>query len=112
MNPEDGMQMLLSAERQAQSIINDARRERLAMLKQAKEEARGDISVFKAEKREEFREFRDNNASGNHSAKKSLKKQSREHRRAITEQIEGNKQEVIDLLFELVTNVEVVGWED
>ncbi|KAJ9175545.1 hypothetical protein P3X46_014091 [Hevea brasiliensis] len=51
---QNGIQLLLAAEQEAQHIVNAARNSKMARLKQAKEEAEKDIAEFRAHMEAEF----------------------------------------------------------
>ncbi|KAL3579322.1 hypothetical protein D5086_020826 [Populus alba] len=51
---QNGIQLLLAAEQEAQHIVNAARNEKMARLKQAKEEAGKEIAEFRAQMESEF----------------------------------------------------------
>ncbi|EEF32812.1 V-type proton ATPase subunit G 1 [Ricinus communis] len=51
---QNGIQLLLAAEQEAQHIVNAARSQKMARLKQAKEEAEKDIAAFRAHMEAEF----------------------------------------------------------
>ncbi|XP_011041086.1 PREDICTED: V-type proton ATPase subunit G 1-like [Populus euphratica] len=51
---QNGIQLLLAAEQEAQHIVNAARIEKMARLKQAKEEADKEIAEFRAQMEAEF----------------------------------------------------------
>ncbi|KAK6929199.1 Vacuolar (H+)-ATPase G subunit [Dillenia turbinata] len=51
---QTGIQLLLAAEQEAQKIVNAARNEKFARLKQAKEEADKEIVEFRAQMEREF----------------------------------------------------------
>ncbi|KAK9125978.1 hypothetical protein Scep_014824 [Stephania cephalantha] len=51
---QGGIQLLLSAEQDAQSIVNAARNAKMARLKQAKEEAEKEVAQFRAQIEAEF----------------------------------------------------------
>ncbi|XAR72092.1 hypothetical protein NMG60_11018608 [Bertholletia excelsa] len=51
---QNGIQMLLAAEQEAQHIVNAARTAKMARLKQAKEEAEKEIAEFRAQMEAEF----------------------------------------------------------
>ncbi|KAF2295806.1 hypothetical protein GH714_034062 [Hevea brasiliensis] len=51
---QNGIQLLLAAEQEAQHIVNAARNAKMARLKQAKEEAEKDIAEFRAHMEAEF----------------------------------------------------------
>ncbi|KAK9283461.1 hypothetical protein L1049_011705 [Liquidambar formosana] len=52
---QNGIQLLLAAEQEAQRIVNAARNAKMARLKQAKEEAEKEIAEFRAQMEAEFR---------------------------------------------------------
>ncbi|GFQ00263.1 v-type proton ATPase subunit g 1 [Phtheirospermum japonicum] len=51
---QNGIQLLLAAEQEAQNIVNAARTAKQARLKQAKEEAEKEIAEFRAQVEAEF----------------------------------------------------------
>uniref|UniRef100_A0A2P2K0X7 V-type proton ATPase subunit G n=1 Tax=Rhizophora mucronata TaxID=61149 RepID=A0A2P2K0X7_RHIMU len=51
---QNGIQLLLAAEQEAQHIVNAARNAKLARLKQAKEEAEKEAAQFRAQVEAEF----------------------------------------------------------
>ncbi|XP_047317483.1 V-type proton ATPase subunit G 1-like [Impatiens glandulifera] len=51
---QNGIQLLLAAEQEAQHIVNGARTAKTARLKQAKEEAEKEIAEFRAQMEKEF----------------------------------------------------------
>ncbi|XP_065871101.1 V-type proton ATPase subunit G1 [Euphorbia lathyris] len=51
---QNGIQLLLAAEQEAQHIVNAARNAKMARLKQAKEEAERDIADFRTQMEAEF----------------------------------------------------------
>ncbi|KAH6761895.1 vacuolar ATP synthase subunit G2 [Perilla frutescens var. hirtella] len=53
-NSRNGIKLLMSAEQEAQHIVNTARTEKRARLKQAKEEAEKEIAEFRAQMEAEF----------------------------------------------------------
>ncbi|KAH3768058.1 V-type H+-transporting ATPase subunit G [Pelomyxa schiedti] len=48
---------LMEAEKQAQEIVNKAKRERVALLKSARDEAKEELVAYKAERDHIFQEF-------------------------------------------------------
>ncbi|CAL5343440.1 unnamed protein product [Camellia sinensis] len=51
---QNGIQLLLTAEKEAQYIVNAARTAKMARLKQAKEDAEKEIAEFRAQMEAEF----------------------------------------------------------
>uniref|UniRef100_A0A6M2F8Z3 V-type proton ATPase subunit G n=1 Tax=Populus davidiana TaxID=266767 RepID=A0A6M2F8Z3_9ROSI len=51
---QNGIQLLLAAEQEAQHIVNTARNAKMARLRQAKEEAEKEIAEFRAHMEAEF----------------------------------------------------------
>ncbi|KAM7520919.1 hypothetical protein LguiB_019881 [Lonicera macranthoides] len=51
---QNGIQLLLTAEQEAQHIVNGAKNEKMARLKQAKEEAAKEVAEFRAQMESEF----------------------------------------------------------
>ncbi|CAK9169595.1 unnamed protein product [Ilex paraguariensis] len=51
---QNGIQLLLAAEQEAQHIVNTAKAAKMARLKQAKEEAEKEITQFRAKMEAEF----------------------------------------------------------
>ncbi|CAM8958173.1 hypothetical protein QQ045_018222 [Rhodiola kirilowii] len=53
-NRQGGIQQLLTAEQEAQQIVNSARTEKMARLRQAKEEAQREIAAYRSQIELEF----------------------------------------------------------
>ncbi|KAG1368140.1 hypothetical protein COCNU_14G006080 [Cocos nucifera] len=51
---QGGIQQLLAAEQEAQHIVNASRNEKMARLKQAKEEAEKDVAEYRAHMEAQF----------------------------------------------------------
>lgn len=51
---QNGIQLLLAAEQEAQHIVNAAKQAKMGRLKQAKEEAEKEIAEFRAQMEAEF----------------------------------------------------------
>ena len=52
-----GIRRLLQAEQKAQELVQKARRDKVAKLKQAKEEAEKEIEAYRAKREAEFAEY-------------------------------------------------------
>ncbi|XP_038684532.1 V-type proton ATPase subunit G1-like [Tripterygium wilfordii] len=51
---QGGIQMLLTAEQEAQRVVTDARNLKMARLKQAKDEAERDLALYRSNSEHEF----------------------------------------------------------
>eukprot|EP00771_Trimastix_marina_P000225 gnl/Trimastix_PCT/1233.p2 GENE.gnl/Trimastix_PCT/1233~~gnl/Trimastix_PCT/1233.p2 ORF type:complete len:114 (-),score=45.36 gnl/Trimastix_PCT/1233:62-403(-) len=100
-----GIQRLLEAERMAADSIANAKREKVQLLKRAKEEAQSEIDAFRAAKEEEYQSQRHEVSNETTVAKmeancESLLSEIRTHE-------EAHRGEIIDMLLDAAMTVSI-----
>ncbi|XP_059455952.1 V-type proton ATPase subunit G 2-like [Corylus avellana] len=102
---QNGIQLLLGAEQEAQHIVNAARNDKLARLKQAKEEAEKEIAEFRAQIELEFQR-KVSESSGDAGANvKRLEQETVAKIRHLKTQAARISYDVIQMLLKHVTTV-------
>eukprot|EP01101_Sappina_pedata_P013232 TRINITY_DN9506_c1_g1_i1.p2 TRINITY_DN9506_c1_g1~~TRINITY_DN9506_c1_g1_i1.p2 ORF type:complete len:114 (-),score=72.49 TRINITY_DN9506_c1_g1_i1:167-508(-) len=104
---QQGIQQLLQAEKKAEDIISQARRERTALLKRARDEADAEIHDFKGKRSAEFEKFSNQYMGDKDSYTNGLKKKTDQEIVEITRASEAHRQEVVDLLLKFVSEVDL-----
>ncbi|KAI4384039.1 hypothetical protein MLD38_009811 [Melastoma candidum] len=102
---QNGIQLLLAAEQEAQRIVTAAREAKMARLRQAKEEAEKEIAEFRAQMEREFQR-KVAESSGDSGA--NVKRLDQETESKIEQlKIEGSRisQDVVQMLLKHVTTV-------
>lgn len=105
---QDGIQRLLAAERDAQAVVERARKAKADRLKQAKEEAERDIAAYKAEREAEFKRKVSADSSSSQDTVAQLAEESARAVAGIQAAVAAKKGEVMDMLLRHVTNVRLV----
>jgi V-type H+-transporting ATPase subunit G len=100
-----GIKQLLEAEQKAQEIVNKARKDRVALLKQAKEEAEKEVAEYKAKRTIEYEAYAKKHLSGTENYTKQLSIQSEEQIRKQEADLKSNSEEVINILLKFVEDV-------
>ena len=102
---QGGIQQLLAAEQEAQQIVNDAKNEKLARLKQAKDEAEKEIAEHRAQLEYQFQK-KVSESSGDSGANVKRLEQETEskihHLKSESSRISGD---VVSMLLSYVTTV-------
>ncbi|KAK7245137.1 hypothetical protein RIF29_39972 [Crotalaria pallida] len=102
---QGGIQQLLAAEQEAQRIVNAAKNEKLARLKQAKEEAEKEIAEYRAQLEREFQK-KVSDSSGDSGANVKRLEQETDakisHLKTEADRISGD---VVSMLLKYVTSV-------
>ncbi|CAN0928176.1 V-type proton ATPase subunit G3 [Linum grandiflorum] len=103
MRSQGGIQMLLSAEQEAQQIVAAARNLKLSRLKQAKDEAEKEAVRYRSQLQAEFQK---KIAEGNPAATaKQLDEDTMKKIEKLKESSSKVQPELVDLLFKYVTTV-------
>ncbi|CAL5221715.1 g3957 [Coccomyxa viridis] len=102
---QDGIQRLLKAEQEAQSIVTAARKAKSDRLKQAKQEAEKEIKAYKAQREEAFQKRMSDDSSTSGANVKRLESESAAAVKGIEKSISSKKKEVVETLLDYVTNV-------
>ncbi|KAH8923652.1 V-type ATPase [Atractiella rhizophila] len=101
-----GIQTLLSAEKEAQIIVSKAREYRVQRLKDARSQAAKDIEEYKTSKDREFEKFSNEHTGGSSEAEKLVNHQTEKELSELQSAFERNKGNVVEMLLERLMTVE------
>ncbi|KAL9244610.1 hypothetical protein vseg_018371 [Gypsophila vaccaria] len=102
---QNGIQLLLAAEQDAQHIVNAAKNAKMARLRQAKEEAEREIADFRAQMEADFQR-RLTESSGDSGANvKRLEQETDAKIEQLKAQASNISPEVVQMLLKYVTTV-------
>ncbi|KAL8538762.1 hypothetical protein ACS0TY_000681 [Phlomoides rotata] len=102
---QNGIQLLLAAEQEAQHIVNAARTAKQARLKQAKEEAEKEIAEFRAQMEAEFQRKVAESSGDSGANVKRLDKETEEKIEHLKTEASRISPEVVSMLLRHVTTV-------
>ncbi|KAJ3682135.1 hypothetical protein LUZ60_014708 [Juncus effusus] len=102
---QTGIQQLLTAEQEAQQIVNAARNAKMARLKQAKEEAEKEIADFRAQMEAEFQKKVAASSGDSGANVKRLEQETGEKIAALKHQAAAISPDVVHMLLRHVTSV-------
>eukprot|EP01115_Flamella_aegyptia_P008841 TRINITY_DN36_c0_g1_i1.p1 TRINITY_DN36_c0_g1~~TRINITY_DN36_c0_g1_i1.p1 ORF type:complete len:111 (+),score=39.39 TRINITY_DN36_c0_g1_i1:316-648(+) len=105
MSGQAGVKTLLDAEQKAQEIVNKARRDKVALLKQARDEADKEIAEYRQKRQKEYDEYAKTHVTGTDTYAKQLAVQTKESISKLEKDIVVHKDKVIQLLVKSVTEV-------
>mmetsp|Transcript_44661 Transcript_44661/g.51398 ORF Transcript_44661/g.51398 Transcript_44661/m.51398 type:complete len:120 (+) Transcript_44661:60-419(+) len=104
MASSDSVKRLIDAEAQASSIIEKAKKDRVARLKEAKFEAEQEIANFRTSQQEEFERY--TNSKGQHEDEVAdLEKKTATELEEINANLSANKDQVLKMLIDRVLKV-------
>jgi len=107
MSSQQGIQQLLQAEQRAQEIIAKARKEKTTLLKQAKDDADREVAQLRAVKEAQFQDYIKKHAGTTDEYTKQLEVETSRQINDIGLLANAHVNEVIQLLLNSVTNVNV-----
>eukprot|EP00928_Gymnodinium_smaydae_P067987 TRINITY_DN5102_c0_g5_i1.p1 TRINITY_DN5102_c0_g5~~TRINITY_DN5102_c0_g5_i1.p1 ORF type:complete len:122 (+),score=56.15 TRINITY_DN5102_c0_g5_i1:126-491(+) len=96
---------LLEAERKAEELIATAKRNRQALIRQAKDKAEEDVQAFKQEQEERFRKEAGLKAA--HDPAAELKASTQQSVDAVHSDYAANKTKTVDFIVEKVLDVSI-----
>ncbi|GAB2286810.1 V-type proton ATPase subunit G 1 [Dionaea muscipula] len=102
---QNGIQLLLAAEQEAQHIVNAARNAKLARMKQAKEEAKEEIAAFRAQMEAEFQRKLKESSGDSGANVKRLEQETDEKIQQLKTQSASISPDVVQMLLKYVTAV-------
>ncbi|XXG89577.1 hypothetical protein AAC387_Pa12g1545 [Persea americana] len=103
---QGGIQRLLAAEQEAQHIVNAARNEKMARLKQAKEEADKEIAEFRAQMEAEFQKKVAETSGDSGANVKRLEQETDAKIHHLKSEAERISNDVVHMLLKHVTTVQ------
>ncbi|KAF7804458.1 V-type proton ATPase subunit G [Senna tora] len=102
---QGGIQQLLAAEQEAQRIVNAARNEKMARLKQAKEEAEKEIAEYRAQVEYEFQKKLAESSGDSGANVKRLEQETESKIHHLKTEASRISQDVVSMLLKHVTTV-------
>ncbi|KAL2526426.1 V-type proton ATPase subunit G1 [Abeliophyllum distichum] len=102
---QNGIQLLLAAEQEAQHIVNAARAAKQARLKQAKEEAEKEIAEFRAQMEAEFQRKVAESSGDSGANVKRLEQETDAKIQHLKAEASRISQDVVQMLLRHVTTV-------
>jgi len=102
-----GIKQLLEAEQKAQEIVNNARKEKAALLRRAREEAEKEVSAYRAKRQKEYEQKLEDQSKGDTASTDDLRKKADQEIVKIEEALQKNTEKVIELLLNAVKTVEL-----
>ncbi|CAL0299602.1 unnamed protein product [Lupinus luteus] len=102
---QGGIQQLLAAEQEAQRIVNAAKNEKLARLKQAKEEAEKEIAEYRAQLEREFQKKVSDSSGDSGANVKRLEQETDEKIAQLKKDSARISDDVVSMLLKYVTTV-------
>ncbi|XP_009589177.1 V-type proton ATPase subunit G 1 [Nicotiana tabacum] len=102
---QNGIQLLLAAEQEAQHIVNNARTAKQARLKQAKEEAEKEIAEFRAYMEAEFQRKLEQTSGDSGANVKRLEQETDAKIEHLKTEAERVSPDVVQMLLRHVTTV-------
>ncbi|CAL5191255.1 unnamed protein product [Lathyrus oleraceus] len=104
---QGGIQMLLTAEQEAQHIVNTARNLRTQRLKQAKEEAEKEAAEYRTHMEEEYQKSISETTGSSGTNVKRLDQETDVKIRSLKKSGSKVSNEVVDMLLKYVTNIKM-----
>merc|ERR1712032_1638377 len=101
----EGIKKLLNAEHKATETVAQAKQDKVAKLKMAKEEAEQEIATYKGQREQQFSVFSQERTGDSGSHKASTDKATKAELDAIAKQVAKNKGTMVDMLLSSVTTV-------
>ncbi|TXG53422.1 hypothetical protein EZV62_022591 [Acer yangbiense] len=107
LRSQGGIQMLITAEQEAQQMITDARNLTMARLKQAKDEAEKEVARYRYHLEAEYQKKMSETSGSSDSTAKLLEEETEAKIRNMKGTASKVSKEVVDLLIKHVTTVNV-----
>ncbi|XP_057526713.1 V-type proton ATPase subunit G 1-like [Amaranthus tricolor] len=102
---QNGIQLLLAAEQEAQHIVNAAKNAKMARLRQAKEEAEREISEFRTQMEAEFQRKLAESSGDSGANVKRLEEETEAKINELKTQSSNISPEIVQMLLKYVTTV-------
>ncbi|PIN13437.1 Vacuolar H+-ATPase V1 sector, subunit G [Handroanthus impetiginosus] len=105
MRGQGGIQMLLTAEHEAQQIVTAARNLKMARLKQAKEEAEREVANYRSHLEAEYQKHISESSGSSDSTVKRLEAETEAKIQRLKESASKVSPEVVQMLLKYITTV-------
>ncbi|XP_074285613.1 V-type proton ATPase subunit G 1-like [Silene latifolia] len=102
---QNGIQLLLAAEQEAQHIVNAAKNAKMARLRQAKEEAEREIAEFRAQVEADFQRRLAESSGDSGANVKRLEQETDAKIEQLKAQASSISPEIVQMLLKYVTTV-------
>ncbi|XP_074285346.1 V-type proton ATPase subunit G 1-like [Silene latifolia] len=102
---QNGIQLLLAAEQEAQHIVNAAKNAKMARLRQAKEEAEKEIAEFRAQVEADFQRRLAESSGDSGANVKRLEQETDAKIEQLKSQASNISPEIVQMLLKYVTTV-------
>ncbi|KAJ7950813.1 V-type proton ATPase subunit G [Quillaja saponaria] len=102
---QGGIQMLLTAEQEAQHIVSSARNLKLQRLKQAKQEAESDGALYRNHMEEDYEKKISETSGSSGSNVKRLEEETDAKIKSLKESASKVSPEIVEMLIKFVTTV-------
>ncbi|KAJ0102035.1 hypothetical protein Patl1_06122 [Pistacia atlantica] len=102
---QNGIQLLLAAEQEAQHIVNTSRNTKLARLKQAKDEAEKEVAQFRAQMEVDFKTKLSESSGDSGANVKRLEQETDTKIQNLKTEADRISQDIMQLLLKYVTTV-------
>ncbi|EOY17279.1 hypothetical protein QUC31_001405 [Theobroma cacao] len=102
---QGGIQMLLTAEQEAQHIVSSARCLKMARLKQAKEEAEKDVALYRSHMETEYQKKISETSGSSGNTVKQLEEETDMKIKNLEESTSKVSKEIVDMLMKHITTV-------
>ncbi|KAL9449423.1 hypothetical protein AB3S75_011367 [Citrus x aurantiifolia] len=102
---QGGIQMLLNAEQEAQHIVSSARNLKMARLKQAKDEAKKEVTLYKSHLETECQKRISETSGSSESTVKRLEEETEIKIKQLKDSALKVSKEVTDLLIKYITAI-------
>ncbi|CAM8952438.1 unnamed protein product [Rhodiola kirilowii] len=107
-NRQGGIQQLLTAEQEAQQIVNSARTEKMARLRQAKEEAQREIAAYRSQIELEFQKKVSQSSGDSGANVKRLEQETDTKINHLKTEAASISSDVVSMLLKQVTTVQTL----
>ncbi|XP_014496857.1 V-type proton ATPase subunit G 1-like [Vigna radiata var. radiata] len=104
---QGGIQMLLTAEQEAQHIISNARNLRTQRLKQAKEEAEKEAAQYRSHMEDEYQNSISETTGTSGSNVKRLEEETEAKIKLLKKSTSDVSSKVVEMLLKCVTNIKI-----
>ncbi|KAK4771738.1 hypothetical protein SAY86_013513 [Trapa natans] len=102
---QGGIQMLLTAEQEAQHIVSSARNLKITRLKQAKDEAEKDVALYRSNLEAEYQKNLSDVTSCESSGAKRLEEETEVRIKNLKGSASEAKQDIVSMVIKYVTTV-------
>ncbi|XP_038708114.1 V-type proton ATPase subunit G1-like [Tripterygium wilfordii] len=102
---QGGIQMLLTAEQEAQRLVTDARNLKMARLKQAKDEAERDVALYRSNLEQEFQKKIHETSGSSGSTVKRLEEETEVKIKNLNDSTSRVSPDVVNTLIKYVVTV-------